>query len=50
MAQDMAGDVHSVDSEYGKKYTFRISKLCDMITSLSAKSNQVGSEPDEEDP
>jgi hypothetical protein len=39
-----------VDSDYGKQFTFRLSKLSDMITSLSRKSFQVGSEPNDEDP
>ena len=32
---DMAGDVHSVASDYGKQFTFRVSKICDMVAELS---------------
>ncbi|KAJ2991045.1 hypothetical protein HDV02_004003, partial [Globomyces sp. JEL0801] len=35
IVKDMAGDVHSVDSDYGKQFTFRVSKICDMISELS---------------
>ena len=38
MVQDMAGEVHSVDSKNGQRYSFRITKLSDMVTSLSSKT------------
>ena len=37
IVKDLAGPVQSVDSENGAQFTLRVSRICEMITSISTK-------------